>query len=105
MSHSVAVLPESQVWVTAVSRRNGYNSVQQLSLGYNQRQLALANRVVWVNPDVHFKVMVANVGKITQTLVRNQVLGSVLPQMRLVLLTNNLVAAVLGVKNSEEGDD
>lgn len=75
------------------------------SLLCDQRQLAIANGVVSINPDVPFQVLVANIGKITQWLVKNQVLGSVLLHPWVVVQRKRPVATVLGVENSKEGDN
>lgn len=80
-----AVPPEPRVLATVVPGKSGYKMVQLLSSLYDQCQLASANGVVSINPDVSFMVLVANCGKAAQLVVRNKVLGSHLPHARVIV--------------------
>lgn len=105
VANSLAVPPESQVWVSRVSKHHGIRVVQPSESLYNQRQLAVANGVVSIVPDVPFKVLVANFGKTTQWLVKHQTLGSVLPHPMALVPTRIPISDVLGVQDPKEGEE
>lgn len=58
-----------------------------------------------MEPDKPFEVLVASFGQTPQGLVKNQVLGTVLPHPAAIVPTKIPVSEVLGVLNSKKGEE
>ncbi|CAN8069508.1 unnamed protein product, partial [Agarophyton chilense] len=76
-----------------------------LSSLYDGYQLAVANGVAQFVPDKPFSVLVANLGSTPQSLVKNQVIGSVMPHPTAMVATRLTAAYVLGLVHSKKGEE
>ncbi|CAN8069907.1 unnamed protein product [Agarophyton chilense] len=101
---SLCVPPESQMMVKVTSRQHGSRVLQPLSSLYDRHSLAIANGIVHVEPNHPFHVLIANLGTVPQYLVKNQVIGSVMPHPIAMVPTKLTAGDVLGLVHSKEGD-
>ncbi|CAN8076686.1 unnamed protein product [Agarophyton chilense] len=101
---SLCVLSESQMMVKVTSRQHGLRVLQPLSSLYERHSLAIANGIVHEKLNQPFHVLIANVGTVPQYLVKNQVIGCVMPHPIAMVPTKLTAADVLGLVHSKEGD-
>ena len=97
----VKLEPAMQTWVSVVSPRHGVMVVQPNEKLFHNHGVAPTNGVVQIEPNRPFRILVANFGKHAKSLVKNQVLGTLLPHPTFVIPTPVKFAEVLGLVNSD----
>ena len=97
----VTLNPGTQTWVKVTSPDHGLRVVQPLDRLYSRSQLAVTNGVVQVHPDKPFKVLVANFGSEPKVVVKDQVIGTLLPHPTAIIPTRVSIADVLNIEDTE----
>ena len=72
---------------------------------YANHSIAPTNGVVQTTPGVLFQILVANFGKHRKSLVKNQVLGTLLPHPVAMYPSNVMLASVLGLPKPRLGEN
>ena len=68
---------------------------------YAKHSVVATNGIVYVEPNIPFRIQVANFGTNPKRLVKNQAIGELLPHPTLVVPTHVTFAEVLGLVNSD----
>ena len=68
---SIVIPAESQTWITVTASRHRLEEIEPIEHFYKSWSLAIANGVVRVEPDLPFRVLIANFQKHPQGIVKN----------------------------------
>ena len=98
---SVVLEPAMQTSFSVTTQRHGTMIVQPSDELYAKHSVVATNGIVHVEPNIPFRILVANFGTTPKRLVKNQVLGELLPHPTLVVPTHVKFAEVLGLVNSD----
>ena len=83
----VEIPPGAQRWVRVVSQRNGLSVLEPNTSLYERHRIAMSNGVADIKANVAFRVLVANFSLVKKRIVRNQVIGKVLPHPHAMVAT------------------
>ena len=92
----------SQTWVTVTTKRHGLMALRPNDALYQSAQVLATNGVVQVEPDKPFRILIANFKALPHQLVKNQVVGQLLPHPTAVIPSKVSVAEVLGIFQDPE---
>ena len=107
VAQNIILPPETQTWVSVKSERHGVMVLQPCDKLYADKGVIATNGVVQAQPHTTFRVLIANLTKRPQPLVKNQVVATLLPHPTEVVQSNIHLHEVLGLVDepSDEPDD
>lgn len=92
---SVKIPAHSQTWVQVTTKKHGLVVLQPLPSLFEKQKLSCTNGVVQVEPDRIFKVLIANFAPYEQRVVKNQIVGTILPHPTAVVPSHIRLGEVL----------
>ena len=104
VAKNVVLSPETQTWVTVMTKRHGLAVIQPNDDLYHRESISATNGVVQVEPDKPFRVLVANFGRTPRSLAKNQVIRTLLPHSTAILPTKMSFKDFVGLVNDAESE-
>ena len=93
--------PHTHTWVRVTSACQGLRVIQPSDRLLATSSITVANGVVHVEPNIPFRVLIANMGAVPYRLSKNQVVATLLPHPTAIIPTEVTLAEVLGIEEPE----
>ena len=105
LSHTVTVPPHSEMNINVTSRLQGTHILETRPELYSRKQVAIANGVATIRPNIPFTVRIANFASVPTILQKNERVGIAIPSSTEVYAINfeNKESQSTEVQPSEEG--
>ena len=107
VSQNIILPPETQTWVSVKSENHGVMVLQPYDKLYADNGVIASNGVVQGQPQTTFRLLIANFTKEPQSLVKDQVVATLIPHPTEVVQSNIHLHEVLGLVDepSDKLDD
>lgn len=93
---NISILPNCQKQINVSSKRRGLAVLQPKAKLCEWYSLLYSNRVVQVESDIPFQILIANFSAIPKKIVKDQAVATVIPHLPHVLPSTATIAEVLG---------
>ena len=105
VSSKIVLAPESQTFVSVTCKGHGAYVVEPSEDLYTKHGLTAANGIVFIKPDIPFRILIANFKKTPFTLAKGQVVARLLEHPTQVFPSKVTVGEVLGIVEDDVTQD